>query len=243
MNFLDFRFPGLDTVRCAFSLRDSGASTGPYAKGNLSLEVGDDPLAVHDNRRALRQALGFSVWQELRQVHGHDVLMDLDEDALGGPIVTGDGLATAKPGHGLVIKTADCQALLLTETSGRFIAALHCGWRGNACHFPATGVGEFCARYALSPAQVMAVRGPSLGPGKSEFIHFEKEWDAAFRPFFKARTRTVDLWSLTRSQLVQAGLLPENIFSLDLCTASSAHFFSYRREKTTGRQVGVIWRQ
>jgi hypothetical protein len=51
----------------------------------------------------------------------------------------------------------------------------------------------------------------------------------------------MDLWSLTREQLLGAGIPAGSIFALDLCTASSPEFFSYRRDKVTGRQVGVIW--
>jgi copper oxidase (laccase) domain-containing protein len=52
----------------------------------------------------------------------------------------------------------------------------------------------------------------------------------------------MNLWELTRHQLAEAGLAPERIFGLDLCTKSREEdFFSYRRDKTTGRQAGIIW--
>jgi len=239
--YLDFRFPGLDNVRCAFTTRDGGYGAGPYASANLSLEVGDDAETVRANRAALRSALGVRVWQELRQVHGQTMHMDLDDDHFGGATLEGDGLATCRPGHALVMKTADCQALLMADTAGRHVAALHCGWRGNAMNFPAHGVRAFCDRYGLAPAEVMVVRGPSLGPGKSEFVNFEAEWDPAFRSSFNPATRCMDLWSLTRDQLAAAGVPAAHIFSIDICTASSPQFFSYRRDKVTGRQAGIIW--
>jgi copper oxidase (laccase) domain-containing protein len=51
----------------------------------------------------------------------------------------------------------------------------------------------------------------------------------------------MDLWSLTRDQLTAAGVPAAHIFSIDICTASSPQFFSYRRDKVTGRQAGIIW--
>jgi copper oxidase (laccase) domain-containing protein len=51
----------------------------------------------------------------------------------------------------------------------------------------------------------------------------------------------MDLWALTRDQLAAAGVRPGNIFALDICTASSPQFFSYRRDRITGRQAGIIW--
>jgi YfiH family protein len=241
VDFLDFRFPGLDTVRCVFTTRRGGSSQGPYAQGNLSLEVGDDEDAVRANREALRANLGVRVWQELRQVHEQAVYMNLEEDFRDGATMDGDGLCTNRPGHALVMKTADCQAILLADMDGRHVGALHCGWRGNAGNFPAAGVRKFCEYYGVDPTRVLAVRGPSLGPGKSEFVNFEAEWNPMFRSYYNPETKSVDLWTLTRNQLMGTGIPARNIYSLDLCTASSDQFFSYRRDKTTGRQIGMIW--
>lgn len=241
VEFLDFRFPGLNNVRCVFTTRNGGRSAGAYAQANMSLEVGDDPEAVRANREEVRSRLGFRVWQELRQVHEQAVYIDLEEDYFDGAKVDGDGLCTTRQGHALVIKTADCQAILLADMAGKHIAALHCGWRGNAGNFPAAGVRKFCARYGVDPTQVLVVRGPSLGPGKSEFVNFEVEWNPMFKSYYNPITRSVDLWTLTRNQLMGTGIPARNIYALDLCTASSEQFFSYRRDTTTGRQVGIIW--
>lgn len=238
---IDFRFPGLPGVRCVFTARAGGRSDGPWASANLSLEVGDDEASVRANRQELRDELGLRVWQELRQVHGQAVHLDLEDDFFEGPQLEGDGLCTTRPGHALVMKTADCQALLMADRAGRHVAALHCGWRGNAVNFPAAGVDAFCGRYGISPADVLVVRGPSLGPDKSEFVNFETEWGPTFGPWFDPATRCMNLWNLTRDQLTAAGVKPGNIFSLDICTASSPQFFSYRRNKITGRQAGIIW--
>ena len=62
-----------------------------------------------------------------------------------------------------------------------------------------------------------------------------------FAGYFNPATQTVDLWRLTRDQLIQAGLKPANIFGIDACTYQNPGYFSYRRDKTTGRQVGLIW--
>ena len=52
----------------------------------------------------------------------------------------------------------------------------------------------------------------------------------------------MDLWGLTRRQLQRAGLPERQIYGLDLCTASNnGQFFSYRREKRSGRQASLIW--
>jgi len=247
LNFIRFRFPGVPDVECAFQTRTGGASTGPYAQGNVSLMVGDAPEAAAANRAALAWELGLEAVAELRQVHGDHILFEPAAEALlqaDTPAdLEGDGLAVSRPGLGLLIKTADCQPLFFAHESGRAVAALHVGWRGNRANFPASGLRAFCARYGCTPDEVMAVRGPSLGPASAEFVHFEHEWGKTYAPWFDVRRRTMDLWRLTHNQLEEAGMAPERIFSLDLCTASLPQFFSYRRDKPTGRQANLIWRR
>lgn len=232
MNYIPFAFPGLPQIGCAFGC-------GPRT---MAFTGAADPAAVTTVRRELKRDLGFSAWHSLKQVHGVHMIFEPEFDTLERPsIETGDGMAESRPGRALAVKTADCQPVLLAHESGRFIAALHVGWRGNAADFCGRGVRSFCVRYGLDPRELLAVRGPSLGPGESEFTAFEAEFGEAFRPYYDHRTRKVDLWRLTRDQLVAAGLDRDRIFSLDLCTRSLPLFFSYRRDRTAGRQASLIW--
>lgn len=237
MTFLPFRFPGIDTVRCAF---------GGRSAGNFSLDAPEarrDPAATLARRRSLPDMLRVETVAELRQVHGVRTLFEPEPWRAESPAVTeGDGMVTRREALALAIKTADCQPLLLAHTSGRVVAAAHVGWRGNRQNYPGRIVDELCARYDLDPADLAAVRGPSLGPAAAEFTNFDSEWGDSFRPWFDASARTMNLWRLTRDQLVAAGLRPERIYSLDLCTAALADaFFSYRRDHACGRQLSLIW--
>lgn len=243
LGLIPFAFPGAPGVRCAFSTRSRGASDGPYGRGNLSFDVGDDPRAVMANRLALRERLGFRQWRECRQAHGSDMVFDPEPgELLKGEEREADGLATDRPGLALAIKTADCQPVLLAHASGKYVAALHVGWRGNVLGLPASGVARFCAAYDLRPEEVYAVRGPSLGPGAARFTNFAAEFGERFDSWYDPAQQTVNLWRLTHCQLLQAGLKHENIFALDLCTWELENeFFSYRREKVTGRMASVIW--
>jgi polyphenol oxidase len=51
----------------------------------------------------------------------------------------------------------------------------------------------------------------------------------------------LDLHAANRAILIEAGLRPDKIFESDLCTACRTDlFFSYRRERQTGRMMAVI---
>ena len=233
---IPFAFPYLPGIGCVFTT--AGA-------GNLSLEVpldAEGKSRTRAARRALSKDLGFSEWTELKQVHGGVLLVDPPATpADASSTLEADGAATTAVGRALVIKTADCQPILLAHKDGKHIAALHVGWRGNVIDFPHSGVETFCRAYDLRPEDVSAVRGPSLGPGAAEFRNFEQEWPERFRPWFDEHTRRMNLWELTKSRLQAAGLAPQNIFGLDLCTWSLPEYlFSFRHGHQV-RQMSLIW--
>ena len=243
---IPFVFPGVPGVRCAFQTRVGGVSHGSFGGGNIAFSVADDPDNVRRNRHHLLASLGVPALAEVNQVHGDGFVCDpapLPPFSRTPPVLPdADGLATSQPGLGLLIKTADCQPVLVAHREGRHIAALHVGWRGNRMDCIASGIATFCRRYGLAPRDLLAVRGPSLGPAKAEFIHFDREWGPDYARFFNPATQTMDLWALTRHQLMAAGLPEQALFSLDLCTATLADvFFSHRADKASGRQASVIW--
>ncbi len=240
--YIRFAFPGLGKVCCIFGTRLGGVSSDVYAELNVSLEVGDEPENAAVNREVLKKELDLKAWTELKQVHGDSILFDPSEDLLKGAGTEGDGIALSGPGEGALIKTADCQPIFVAHESERYVLAMHCGWRGNRMKFPETGIRAFCSHFGLPPAELMAVRGPSLGPCCARFHSFDEHWSAEFAEYYNTETRNMDLWLLTRDQLIRAGLHPENIFSLDLCTRCREDlFFSYRRETLCGRQGNIIF--
>jgi YfiH family protein len=233
---IPFAFPGLPKVRCLFST---------VLAGNIALwpDLTQKEKAEAVNaRKTLLHANGLAHWVELHQVHGDILHIEPEPTAVASDsILKGDGSCTRQVGLALAVKSADCQPILLTDSKGSAVAALHVGWRGNAIGFPTSGVDKFCAFCGVSPAEVLAVRGPSLGPAAAEFVNFADEWPPEFQPWYNRQSRTMDLWTLTRHQLEQAGVLPGHIFSLDLCTHTlSGLFFSYRRGDA-GRQASLIW--
>ncbi len=248
VTIIPFRFPGIENVRCAFQTRLGSAANSPagqaYDGSNISYDVGDDAAHVTANRHMLQKQLGFDRWVELKQVHGDVLVLDSQPSSSidQRPVTEADGHSTAKAGDALIIKTADCQPILIAHESGKDIAGLHAGWRGNRIGFIQDAVARFCAHYNVKPQELMAVRGPSLGPAASQFVNFDTEWGPAWQTWFDDKTMTMDLWSLTRHQLQEAGLQPHRIFGIDLCTWSlNETFFSYRRVKASGRQAAFIW--
>jgi YfiH family protein len=240
-----YQFPRLRTVaglRHAVFTRRGGNSEGPYQGLNVSYSVGDDPRSVQENRSLIATALGLEKVHSLKQVHGREAVVISEQEAVPSfhpETRCGDILMTRMPGQGLMIKQADCQAVILYDPEGRALALVHCGWRGNVADVLGEAVRKMNEVFGSDPARLFAAIGPSLGPCCAEFIHYRREFPPSFWSY-QVRPHYFDLWRLSRDQLIAAGVRKERIETAGLCTSCRTDlFFSYRKEKITGRFATV----
>ncbi|HAZ60689.1 MAG TPA: peptidoglycan editing factor PgeF [Gammaproteobacteria bacterium] len=222
-----------------------GVSEGPWQRLNLAAHVGDDERAVASNRAALITALALPApptW--LAQVHGTRVLSLDGLDGLDGPAVSADGACTARADRVAVVLTADCLPVLLASEDGRWVAALHAGWRGLA-----NGVLEAGVRaWPGPPERLLAWLGPAIGPSCFEVDApvreaFRRADPAAEAAFTAGRPGhwLCDLYLLASQRLVAAGVT--RVHGGGRCTASeTGEFYSYRRDGTaSGRMATLVW--
>ena len=242
---LEFIFPDWPAparVRAVFTTRVGGSSSGAYAGFNLGRACGDDPASVSANRALLQSALqlpGEPRW--LRQVHGTRVVAAHD----GPAEPEADASYTAQPGVVCAVQAADCLPVLFCDRAGSVVAAAHAGWRGLAA-----GVLEATiAALPVEPAGLLAWLGPVIGPEAFEvgaevreaFVARAAVDDAAFRSGAGDRY-FADLHALARSRLSRAGV--RQLYGEPLSThADSRRFFSFRRDRVTGRMAALIWLQ
>jgi len=240
------QWPAPGGVRVLSTLRGEpgggGASQAPYACFNLGDHVGDDPLAVAENRRMLRREAGLPAepsW--LAQVHGVSVA-DLDARA---PEAAADAAMTRCPGKVCVILTADCLPIVFATDTGDTVAAAHAGWRGLA----AGVIGATVRAMAAQPERLIAWLGPAIGLEHFEVGEEVREaflkGDPGARDAFKANARgrfQADLAMLARRQLEDLGV--NRIYGGGECTYARAdRYFSHRRDGITGRQATLAWRE
>ena len=233
--------PGL--VHGVFTRR-GGESAGDLCGLNLSFSVGDQVRRVAGNRKRVRDLLNLPSLTSLRQVHGTEAVIisngRVRNTTRTPETETGDILLTDRAGIGLMIKQADCQAVMLYDPRHKALANIHCGWRGNVRGVIPEGIWQMRAVYGTDPGDLLAAVGPSLGPCCAEFIHYrdelpEEAWRYQVRPLY------FDLWQWSRDQLLAAGVRKENIAVAGICTSCRTdEFYSYRKEKNTGRFGSVI---
>jgi YfiH family protein len=231
---------GYPELAHGFFTRRGGVSAGAFASLNLSFAVGDDPEAVTANRRRVRDALELEHLTGATQVHGRVVAVITGNPPESGEVPEADILLSAAAGSGLLIKQADCQAVMLYDPVRRVAANVHCGWRGQVQNVLGQAVSRLGEIFGSRPRDLRAAIGPSLGPCCAEFRHFRRELPAEFWPY-QVRPTYFDLWQVSLDQLVAAGLSPAHLDCAALCTRCRAReFFSYRRDHITGRQGAVI---
>jgi YfiH family protein len=231
----------LPAVVHGFFTRQGGVSIGAYDSLNVSPAVGDRRDLVGENQHRMQQALGLKGLASAAQVHGnHAAVITAASQVQGKDIPEVDVLITTVPGLGLVIKQADCQAVMLYDPVNRVVANVHCGWRAHVHNILGETVALLQTKFGSQPQALYAAVGPSLGPCCAEFRNFRQEYPEPLWGY-QVRPTYFDLWRLTLDQLVAAGLQPERLDLARLCTRCAAgEFFSYRRDKVTGRQGAVI---
>lgn len=247
-------WPAPAGVGALMSTRAGGVSAAPFNALNLGDAVGDDPDAVAENRARVAAAIGSAVPVWLRQVHGTRVLRLMAADAAAladAPPPEADAAVTGEPGVACAVQVADCLPVLFAAANGRAVGAAHAGWRGLAGGVLENTLAEVCALAACAPADVLAWLGPCIGPqafevGEDVLRGFGADpagGDAAFtwRPRADGSARWLaDLPQLARRRLGLAGL--RQIRGGQWCTVQDeSKFFSFRRDRITGRQAAVIW--
>jgi len=253
-----------------FSTRTGGVSMLDGEKLlNLGFMEWDTPANVAANRQQFQSALGaidFTL-TPLKQIHS--ALLRPFAATPPQPC-KGDASSTHTPGLLLAVQTADCVPILLVDPRKRAVAAIHAGWKGTLARIGQKAVGRMHYEYGSKPPDLLAAIGPSVGPCcyevAADFVskftaqfadaadYFDEprsgeepnplQWLNMMPPGHQPPPKGVhlDLRKANRSQLLAAGLRPENIFVSELCTACRTDlFFSYRREGAlSGRLMSVI---
>jgi hypothetical protein len=224
--------------------RNGGVSAPPFASLNVSYDTGDDNARVTENLRRIQNAMALPDLIYARQSHGSTVavLHQHPESSPGSnyPLCGVDGLITRVPGLLLVVKVADCQAILLYDPNKGVAANVHAGWRGSVQNIPGKAVQLMGVHFGCRPCDLIAAICPSLGPCCAEFRNWRQELPSSFSRV-RLENDHFDFWAVSRYQLEAAGLLPDNIEVAGLCTRCHPEiFYSYRAEEQTGRFAAVI---
>ena len=178
---------------------------------------------------------------QAEQVHGSSIAAVASAD-IRQPIAGCDALVTLQTNRALVVRSADCVPILVSDPVHRVVAAAHAGWRGLAARLPSRLVALLVQLYHCRADDLEVVFGPCI---RSCCYEVGSEFERFFGPFVRMRDgkRLCDLPGYAAEQLLQAGVRREHIGDSRQCTACNPQrWFSLRREgPQTGRLATWIW--
>jgi len=233
-------WPAPANIHAATTLRTGGVSCGAYASLNPAMHVGDDAELVKQNRRIIKEMLNLPsepVW--LEQIHSNRAVPAVATETLQ----QADASYTSEPGVVCAVLTADCLPLLVCSADGNEVAAIHAGWRGLL----AGVIGNTVS--AIRNSELLVWLGPAIGPDcfevGAEVRDAFLEKSAAFMTAFKQQDNgkwLADIYQLARIDLAMLGI--DKVYGGGFCTVTEhGRFYSYRRDKQTGRMATLIWRE
>ena len=252
-------------VRALATTRNGGVSGAPYSGANgrgglnLGLHTGDAPDAVVENRRRVVELTGAPVaW--LEQVHGAEIedagaVIDRCAGSPASAAVKADAAVTDRTGVVCALMIADCMPVLFCDTAGRAVGAAHAGWRGLAAGIVEKTTARVATLAGAQTGTLHAWLGPAIGPTAFEvgedvldaFVHaagpaHRDATAAAFVARNEKHKYLADLYALARLRLDLAGVPAQNVHGGTHCTVTERErFYSYRRDRTTGRMAAMIW--
>ncbi len=219
---------------------------------NDSFRLGSDGIYRCDAlQQFVWQKHGFGTRQgnpeaqiTLRQIHSDRVL---NANVVRDRDHQGDALITDCVDRSIGVRTADCVPILLLDSQGRAIGAVHAGWRGSAAGIIRRTIERLCEDFGSEASHIYAALGPCIraccyvvdATVAEQFAKTFPEWKLPLRG-----KQNLDLPEANRRQMVEVGVKPDQIFDSGLCTAcQSASFYSFRREpENQGRMVAAIER-
>lgn len=233
-----------ETIGHGISTRAGGVSTGHLEGLNLGIALGDSKENLAENYRRFSESVGFDLDSLVlaNQDHTDQVLVVKEAGkGYGDPVFGVDGFITDIVDVPLMVRFADCQGVLMFDPVKRVIASVHSGWRGNVQNIIGKTVGRMVKEFGVNPGDLLVGISQSLGKCHAEFSDPIAELPEEMHKFIDGKF--VDLWACSMEQLLERGVLEENVEMARRCTVcENDEFFSFRGgKKLTGHMGGVIW--
>jgi YfiH family protein len=249
LSFLTFPFMEKYGLFCYFTSRYKGYSAKPYRSLNLAYHVGDDKNAVKKNRQLVLEKLlkkNNGYLYSACQVHENNILhIKEGMDHTDGSIdIEADALMTGHNNTPVMVMGADCTLIILADIRNRAVCTVHAGWKGTLNGILTVALEVFSGKFGSGTGEIMVFIGPCIRQccyeiGTSLAESFTEKFGRGNYLSSKKRKAYLDLAGLNRRQALDSGIAPGNIIDTGICTACNNKYYSYRKEKITGRQAAV----
>lgn len=207
--------------------------------GNLAFHVEDNEINVIKNRKNLALKLGYN-YEDLiymNQIHSANIIV-VDENS-PKLVDNCDSIITRSKNLPLMVMVADCIPILMFDDKKGIIAAIHAGRNSTFLEIAKKTAEVFIEKFSSNPEDINVVFGASIQKCCYEVSEdLSKIVENSFGKEF-VENNYIDLQGINKKQLNDLGI--KNIEISNICTkCGDKPYFSYRKDKKTGRFAGII---
>ena len=207
--------------------------------GNLAFHVEDNEINVIKNRKNLALKLGYN-YEDLvymNQIHSANIIV-VDENS-PKLVDNCDSIITRSKNLPLMVMVADCIPILMFDDKKGIIAAIHAGRNSTFLEISKKTAEVFIEKFSSNPEDINVVFGASIQKCCYEVSEdLSKIVENSFGKEF-VENNCIDLQGINKKQLNDLGI--KNIEISNICTkCGDKPYFSYRKDKKTGRFAGII---
>lgn len=177
------------------------------------------------------------------QVHGDDILIINDQNYEEVKDMELDGLVTDVKGLALSTYHADCTPIYFYDGKKEVIAMVHAGWRGTLKNIAKKMIITMEDEFGSRAEDIKVAIGPSICRDCYEVKEdvsglFEEKYEAKDILKLNQGRIYLDLWKINKINLLNAGILRENISMAKFCTSCNTDkLYSYRKENATKNRM------
>ena len=207
--------------------------------GNLAFHVEDNEINVIKNRKNLALKLGYN-YEDLvymNQIHSANIIV-VDENS-PKLVDNCDSIITRSKNLPLMVMVADCIPILMFDDKKGIIAAIHAGRNSTFLEISKKTAEVFIEKFSSNPEDIRVILGASIQKCCYEVSdELSKIVENSFGKEF-VENNYIDLQGINKKQLNDLGI--KNIEISNICTkCGDKPYFSYRKDKKTGRFAGII---
>jgi len=221
---------------------DHGSTSKSH--GVLRFSEMTSPDEVISDRQTLLSLIGAHPKASflMHQVHG-DVVFKVTTETKGNVLYANnllpeaDALMSNREGVTLITRTADCVPVFFYDPKNRAIAVAHAGWKGTSQKIVQRVVASLKNDYNSDSSDLKVVIGPAICGQCYDNSTVTDNRVELFKKLYKEADKvvkeengriTLDLPEANYVDLVNSGVLPENIERSHICTYQDGNWASYR---------------
>jgi YfiH family protein len=182
--------------------------------------------------------INFDNIHYMNQTHSDNIVI-IDKNS-PSCIYNCDAILTKQLNTPLITMIADCIPILIYDTNHNAIGAIHAGRVGSFLKIAKKSVLRFSNTFNIKTKDIKAIFGASI----QQCCHqigddIAKEVKEIFGEKY-ITNNMLNLPAINKQQLLDVGILEENISISNICTKCTNDYFSYREDNSCGRFAGII---